>query len=82
MPSRKPPFEIVSAITDIQVIAINTSIHELARLQYEYGEGRWRKLKGVAMIQLANGHIRRAEIHWYEAHGIGKKEFKRKRYLD
>ena len=82
MPSHKQSFEIVSEITDIKVIAVNTSIYELARLQGQYGEGRWRKLKGVAMIQLANGRIRRAEIHWYEAHGIGRKEFKRKHYLD
>lgn len=47
-----------------------------------YGKGRWRTMKGVARIRLKNGRIRLAELHWYEAHGIGKKEFKRKRYLD
>jgi hypothetical protein len=47
-----------------------------------YGHGRWRKLKGVATIRLSSGSIRKAEVHWYEAHGIGKKEMKRKRYLD
>jgi hypothetical protein len=51
-------------------------------LKKQYGAGRWRKLKGVAMIRLGNGRISRAELHWYEAHGMGKKEFKRKRYLD
>ena len=82
MPIRQQPFEIISEITDVKIIAVNTSIHELARLQDEYGEGRWRKLKGVAMIRLDSGRIRRAEIHWYEAYGIGRKEFKRKHYLD
>jgi hypothetical protein len=47
-----------------------------------YGQGRWRKMKGVARIRLRDGRLRLAELHWYEAHGIGKKEFKRKRYLD
>jgi hypothetical protein len=47
-----------------------------------YGNGRWRKLKGIALIELSNGTTRRAELHWYEAHGIGRKEIKRKRYVD
>jgi len=51
-------------------------------LRKRYGAGRWRKLKGIAMIRLSNGKIRRAELHWYEAQGIGKKELKRKRYLE
>ncbi len=55
---------------------------ELIRLQKLYGRGRWRKMKGVALIRLRSGRVRKAELHWYEAHGIGKKEFKRKRYLD
>ena len=46
-----------------------------------YGQGRWRKMKGIARIRLHNGEIRLAELHWYEAHGIGKKEVKRKRYV-
>jgi hypothetical protein len=75
-------FEIVSDITDSETIAIDSAIRELARLRKLYGPGRWRKLKGTAMIRLANGRIRKAELHWYEAHGIGKKEFKRKRYMD
>ena len=74
--------EILSDITDIDIIAVNTSIRELAELREEYGGTRWRKLKGVATIRLRNGQIRRAEVHWYEAHGIGRKELKRKRYLD
>lgn len=75
-------FEIVSEITQIEIIAVGNAIRDIARLQKQYGHGRWRKLKGIAMIRLRSGHIRRAEIHWYEAHGIGKKEIKRKRYLD
>jgi hypothetical protein len=75
-------FEIIGEISQIESIAISSSIREIARLRKQYGPGRWRKMKGVATIKLANGAVRQAEIHWYEAHGIGKKEFKRKRYLD
>jgi len=75
-------FEVIDEITDIETIAAGNAIRELARLQKQYGKGRWRKLKGVALVRLASGRIRRAELHWYEAHGIGKREMKRKRYLD
>jgi len=75
-------FEIIDEITNIEIIASGRAIRGLTRLQRAYGKGRWRKLKGIAMIRLSNGHVRKAELHWYEAHGIGKKEFKRKRYLD
>ena len=75
-------FEIISDITDIGVIAIGNSIRDLPRLRKLYGDGRWRKMKGVASIQLRNGRVRKTEIHCYEAHGIGRKEFKRKRYLE
>ena len=75
-------FEIVSEITDIEPIAVGKSIKDRARLRKQYGLGRWRKLKGIAMIRLRIGRICKAELHWYEAHGIGKKEIKRKRYLD
>ncbi len=75
-------FEIISDITHIEPIAIGSAIRDLARLRRIYGVGRWRKLKGIATVRLANGRIRVAELHWYEAHGIGKKEIKRKRYLD
>ncbi len=75
-------FKIVSEIYDIEVIAANNSIREMAKLKAEYGEGRWRKLKGVAMIELIDGTIRQAEIHWYEAHGIGKRKLKIKAFLD
>jgi len=75
-------FELVGDITDIETIATGPGIRELPRLRRLYGKGRWRKMKGVARIRLKSGRIRLAELHWYEAHGIGKKEFKRKRYLD
>jgi hypothetical protein len=75
-------FEIISEIRQIETIATGRAIHDLARLRRVYGTGRWRKLKGVATIRLINGRIRVAELHWYEAHGIGRKEIKRKRYLD
>jgi len=75
-------FEIISEITDIQTVAVGSAIRDVSRLRKQYGTGRWRKLKGIALIRLRDGNIRRAELHWYEAHGIGRKEFKRKRYLD
>ncbi|CAG0978289.1 hypothetical protein ANRL3_01961 [Anaerolineae bacterium] len=75
-------FEIISEITDIEIIGVGNSIRDIARLRKRYGAGRWRKLKGNAMIRLANGRVHQVEIHWYEAHGIGRKEFKRKRNLD
>lgn len=75
-------FEVVGEISEIETIAVDTGIREVARLRRAYGSGRWRKLKGVAQVQLDNGRIRLAELHWYEAHGIGKREMKRKRYLD
>ena len=75
-------FEIIGDITDIEPIAVGRAIREVARLQKQYGRGRWRKLKGIALIRLANGRLRRAELHWYEVHGLGKREIKRKRYVD
>ena len=75
-------FEIVGIIESIEPIAVGSRIREIARLREQYGPGRWRKLKGVARVRLANGHMRVAEVHWYEAHGIGKKKMKIKRFLD
>lgn len=71
-------FEIVSEITKIELIAVGRGIRARKRLQKNYGKGRWRKLKGVATIRLDDGAVRLAELHWYEAHGIGKREFKLK----
>ncbi len=75
-------FDILEEVGEVETIATGSGIRDLARLQKLYGRGRWRKMKGVALIRLQNGRARKAELHWYEAHGIGKKEFKRKRYLD
>ena len=74
-------FEIVAQLRDVETIAIGRSIRELARLRKFCGQGRWRKMKGVATIRLPNERVREAEIHWYEAHRIGRKEFKIKRLL-
>jgi hypothetical protein len=71
-------FEIVSDITGIETIATGTGVRDRARLRRQYGGGRWRKVKGIAYVRLLSGKIRLAEIHWYMAHGIGKKEFKLK----
>ncbi len=72
-------FEIIGDdITDIEAIAVGRGIRTRARLQKQYGKGKWRKLKGVAQVRLPDDTIRLAEIHWYEAHGIGKREFKLK----
>ena len=75
-------FEIVGPITGIETIAIGRHIRQISRLHEQYGRGRWRKLKGVATVRVASGTLRRAEVHWYEAHGIGKVRFKIKRFID
>ena len=75
-------FEIIGTIENIETIAVGGRIREIRRLRKQYGSGRWRKLKGFAYIRLTNGNIQRAEIHWYEAHGIGRKKMKIKRFLD
>ena len=75
-------FEIAGPIENIEVIAVGRKIRVLAYLQKTYGPGRWRKLKGIAHVKLPNGAVRRVELHWYEAHGIGRKDIKIKRYLD
>jgi hypothetical protein len=74
-------FEILGDITSIETIAVGHGIRELARLHRIYGRGHWRKRKGIAVVRLTNGAVRIAELHWYEAHGLGKREIKRKRYL-
>jgi len=75
-------FEIVSKIEGAETFASGNAIREIARLRRTYGKGQWRKRKGIADIQFLDGSVRRAEIHWYEATGIGKKEFKIKYLLD
>jgi hypothetical protein len=75
-------FEIIGGITQIEVIAIGKSIRELTRLRRQYGSGRWRKLKGIGRVRLPDGSHYKVELHWYEAHGIGRKDMKIKRFLD
>jgi hypothetical protein len=75
-------FEITGKIESVETIATGSRIRDLAHLEKTYGHGRWRKLKGVAFVKLPNGNIRHVELHWYEAHGIGRKDIKIKRYLD
>ena len=71
-----------SEITDIRVIAVGKSIRILPQLEKAYGKGRWRKLKGTALVELPDGSVPRAEVHWYEAHGIGVRDMKIKKLLD
>jgi hypothetical protein len=75
-------FDIVDDIGEIETIAQGSGIREIDRLRKMYGNKNWRKMKGIARVRLSSGRIRLAELHWYEAHGIGKKEMKRKRYLE
>ena len=75
-------FEVVGQITESETIVIGNSIRELPLLRARFGHGRWRKRKGVANVRLSDGTIRLAEVHWYEAHGIGKVRIKIKKYLD
>jgi hypothetical protein len=74
-------FEILNEISDIETIATASGIREVARLRRIYGRGRWRKRKGFARVRLPDGSVRIAELHWYEASGIGRKEFKIKDLL-
>jgi hypothetical protein len=74
-------FEILGAVSQVETFAIGSGIREIARLRRLYGRGRWRKRKGLARVRLADGSIRVAEVHWYEAAGIGRREFKIKHLL-
>jgi hypothetical protein len=75
-------FEIVGDITNVKVIATGRGIRRLTTLRKRHGGRRWRKMKGDATVRLVNGSLRRAEIHWYQAHGVGKRGLKIKRFLD
>ena len=75
-------FRILGEITDVETVATGSGIRELARLRRRYGRARWRKRKGTARVELAGGIVRLAEVHWYEASGKGRHEFKIKHYLD
>ena len=73
--------KILGDISQVETFATGTRIREIARLRRVYGRGRWRKRKGIARVQLSDGSMHLAEVHWYEAAGIGRKEFKIKRLL-
>jgi len=75
-------FEIIDKIKNVETIAVGGNIQDVMRIRKQYGDGRWRKMKGVANVRLQSGSIRNAELHWYEAHGIGKRKMKIKRLLD
>jgi len=75
-------FEIIGEIKNIETIATGGRIRDIMRLRKQYGSAKWRKLKGVAKVRLQSGRICNAEIHWYEAHGIGRKKLKIKRLLE
>jgi hypothetical protein len=68
-------FEIVGEISKVETIAVGRNIQQLARLRKVHGPGRWRKMKGEAVVRLAHGTLRFAEVHWYEAHGVGRREY-------
>jgi hypothetical protein len=74
-------FQILGPIEDVEIIAVGGRIRDIMRLRRQFGPGRWRKLKGIARVVLADGTLRLAEVHWYEAHGIGKRKVKIKRFL-
>ncbi|MFP4348639.1 MAG: hypothetical protein ACOC3W_05535 [Thermodesulfobacteriota bacterium] len=74
-------FEILGKIEAVETIAVGGNIRDIMRLRRQFGAARWRKLKGIANIRLQSGRICKAEIHWYEAHGIGTKKMKIKRIL-
>jgi hypothetical protein len=74
--------EVIGEISGVEIIAAGNGIRNVRRLRRKYGEGRWRKLKGIARVRLENGSIHEAEIHWYEAHGIGRRENKIKCIVD
>lgn len=75
-------FAIIGEVTHVETFATGSSIRELPRLRKIYGRGRWRKRKGISRVRLSDGTVCLVEVHWYEAQGIGRKEFKIKRYID
>ena len=75
-------FEIISEISDIEIIATGSGVQIGSQLLKRYGKRRWRKLKGTAKVRLSDGTVRSAEVHWFQAHGIGKRKMRIKRFLD
>ncbi len=75
-------FEVIGKISNIETIAIGSGIREFLNLKKQFGNVKWRKIKGIAQVQLSSGNVRQAELHWYEGHGVGKRKMKIKRFLD
>ena len=75
-------FELVGPIANVEIIAAGPGVRVRSYLRKAYGQGRWRKMKGTATVRLPNGALRVVELHWYQAHGIGQRDIKIKRYLD
>jgi len=75
-------FEVIGEIEAVETVATGASVKVRSVLRKVYGQGRWRKRKGIGTVRLSNGNIRRVELHWYEAHGIGRRDLKIKNYLD
>lgn len=75
-------FEVVGKIEQIEAIAAGPGVKIRSFLRKAYGRGRWRKMKGIARVRLGNGQLRQVELHWYEAHGIGRRDLKIKKYVD
>jgi len=75
-------FEVLGWITNVEVIASGAGVRLRRYLRKVYGRGSWRKLRGIATVRLPKGTLRKVELHWYEAHGIGRKDLKIKRYLE
>ena len=75
-------FEVLGTLRDVETIAAGEGVRVRRRLRQTYGRGRWRKMKGYATVRLNNGMVVEAEVHWFEAHGIGRKDFKIKRLLE
>ena len=75
-------FELVGSIANVEVIAAGRGVKIRSYLNKAYGDARWRKMKGTATVRLPSGALRTVELHWYEAHGMGKRDVKIKRYLD
>ena len=76
MLAQRDGFRGIGRIRDVQTIAVGRAIHQLGRLRRRHGKGQWRKRKGIATVRLRDGTTHTAEIHWYEAHGIGRRELK------
>ena len=75
-------FQVIGVVEQVETFAVSSGIRELTRLCRVYGKGRWRKRKGIAEVKLVDGSIRLVELHWYEASGIGRREYKIKRFMD